>query len=99
MAQFIEADSTLPSQVRMARNDVLLVRAFGGQIDSGRNVVEVLGPMTSAVLQTTGSALSPEGTPNAVMFIARDYGTAKANVVFGDPWYSPQKVEFEIVVE
>src|SRR5215213_7156803 len=99
MALFIEADSSLPSQIHLTKSDVLLVRAFGVQIESGQHVIEVLGPLVSAVVQPSGYGLSPEGPPNSVLFIARENGTAKVNVFFGDPWYSPQQVAFEIIVE
>ena len=99
MAQLIETDTTLPSQIHIAKDDVLLIRAAGGQIVSGNDVVEVLGPLTTAILQPSGFSLSPEGPPNVVLFVAKDYGTAVANVVFGDPFFSPQPTEFEIIVE
>jgi len=99
MALLIEADSSLPSQIHLAKSDVLLVRAFGVQIETGQHVVEVLGPLVSAVVQPSGQSLSPEGPPNSILFVARERGTAKVNVFFGDPWYSPQQVAFTILVE
>lgn len=100
MAQLIEVDSTtpLPQTIVMATGDLLWLKLSGGQVVSGSLVLQQLGPFTTALLQPDGSALAPMGAPNAVLFLARKEGTATISVVDGDPFFSPQPVQIDVIV-
>lgn len=99
MAQLIEAGPPLPSQIHLTTGDVLLVKASGGHLRSGFEAVEMLGVFSPAILRPDGSPLSPMGSPNTVLFLAKEQGRAAIDVVTGDPFFSPQTVEVELVVD
>lgn len=100
MAQLIEVDSLsqFPLEIYMAKEDMLFINAGGGNVLSGKDVIERFGPYVTALLQENGTSLAPMGGPNKLLFVARQQGTARVAVVMGDPWHSPHTVEVEIIV-
>jgi hypothetical protein len=89
------APSSLPLQV----GDVLLFKATGGHVQSGEDVVEMLGTYLPALLGDNGEILTPMGAPNTVLFRVLRPGRAMINVVSGDPWHAPQTTTLGITVE
>jgi hypothetical protein len=79
--------------------DLLIFRATGGHVYSGAEAVEILGPFLPGVLGENGQILSPMGSPNRVLFLARHPGRAKIDVVTGDPWHEPKTTALNITVE
>ena len=101
MARLIEVQDArvCPSPLTVSLGDVLLFRATGGRIQSGGDVVELLGPFLPAVLGDDGNILTPMGPPNTVLFRARRPGRARIDVVTGDPFHTPQTTTLDITVE
>ena len=101
MSRLITVDlvgDAIPDEVVVAVGDVLRFDASGGRVREG-DAVEIVGIFTDGILGTDGQALSPMGPPNAVMFRARQPGTAEIDVVTGDPWHSPSTRSLTVVVQ
>jgi hypothetical protein len=79
--------------------DVLLFKATGGHVQSGDDVVEMLGAFLPAIQGDNGNILTPMGAPNTVLFRALRPGRASIDVVTGDPWHAPQTTTLGITVE
>jgi hypothetical protein len=84
-----------PPRLTVEVGDVLQFSASGGHVRSGADIVEMVGPLVSAVLADDGGKpssdiLAPMGPPNTVLFVARRAGRAIIDVVTGDPWHAPQ---------
>lgn len=94
--QYVQA---CPPSLTINVGDVLAFGATGGHIQTGGNVVELLGPFLPAVLGDNGEIVSPVGGPSAVWFVARQSGRARIDVVTGDPWQAPQTTILDITVE
>jgi len=77
--------------------DLLLFRAFGGQVIVGK-AVELIGPFVTADVGGDGAIYTPQGPPNVVLFSARRTGSATVAVVTGDPFHSPTNTEIEVEV-
>jgi hypothetical protein len=100
MGRLIEVQGPqLPACLTIAVGDLLHFAASGGHVRSGVEVVQMLGPLLSAVLGTNGEILSPMGAPNNVLFLALRAGHASIDVVMGDPWHAPQTTRWEIDVQ
>ncbi|MBL1202442.1 MAG: hypothetical protein FWK04_26080 [Nostoc sp. GBBB01] len=101
MGRLIELQNVqaLPSSLTIRVGDVLMFGATGGHVQSGANVVEILGPFSPGLLGDNSEILSPMGAPNAIMFLARHPGRAIIDVVTGDPWYSSQTTTLEMIIE
>ena len=101
MGRLIEVQhaQACPSSLTINVGDVLAFGATGGHVQSGTNVLELLGPFLPAILGNNGEILSPLGAPNAVWFVARRSGRARIDVVTGDPWQAPQTTILDIIVE
>ena len=101
MSRLIEIQhaQVVPPNLTIQVGDVLSFGATGGHVQSGQEVVEILGPFLPAVLGGNGQIVSPMGAPNAVWFLARQPGRATIDVVTGDPWQAPQTTRLEITVE
>ena len=100
MARLIDVrDQALPTQLSLRTGDVLVVSASGGFVSEGKPVVERLGPFIVGSLQPDGTILSPMGSPNTVLFWARQTGQATITVSLGDPFVNPQPTEVTVRVE
>lgn len=101
MARLIEVQDAraLPSRLTLRVGDLLTCGASGGHVRSGAGIVEMLGPFLPGVLTESGEALSPEGAPNTVLFLARRPGQAEIDVVTGDPWRAPRAIPLQITVD
>jgi hypothetical protein len=101
MARLIDVQQAqgFPPSLTINVGDVLAFGATGGHVQSGTNVIEILGPFLPAVVGDNGQILSPMGTPNAVWFLARRPGRATIDVVTGDPWQAPQTTTLNITIE
>jgi hypothetical protein len=88
----------LPASLTVAVGDVLRFAASGGRVREG-TAVEVMGIFVQGVLGTDGRALTPQGTPNTVLFRAVEPGRASIEVFVGDPFHSPARVETSVIVE
>jgi hypothetical protein len=101
MGRLIEVQDarTCPSPLTVHTGDVLQFQATGGHVRSGGEVVEMLGPLLSAVLGDDGNILTPMGAPNTVLLRAHRPGQATIDVVTGDPWHAPQTIILDITVE
>jgi hypothetical protein len=101
MARLIEIQHAqgFPPSLTIQVGDVLAFGATGGHVQSGANVIEILGPFLPAVVGDNGQILSPMGAPNAVWFLARRPGRATIDVVTGDPWQAPQTTTLDITIE
>lgn len=101
MGRLIEVQHTqaLPPSLTLRVGDLLIFAATGGHVQSGADVVEILGPFLPGLLGDNGEILSPMGAPNAVMFLARRLGRATIKVVTGDPWYTSEITVLDIIVK
>jgi hypothetical protein len=101
MGQLIEVQHAqdLPTGLTIRAGDVLIFGATGGHVHSGAEVVEILGPFVRGVLGDNGQIISPMGAPNRVLFLARQPGRARIDVVTGDPWHAPKTTALSITVE
>jgi hypothetical protein len=101
MGRLIEVQNVqaLPPSLTLRVGDLLIFGATGGHVQSGADVVEILGPFFPGVMGNNGKILSPMGAPNAVMFLTRRPGRATIDVVTGDPWYASQITTLEMIVE
>lgn len=102
MAQLIEIDdvNALPSPLTIHIGDVLVVRASGGSIVTGETRIERLGPfITGLPIGDSSSLLSPMGSPNTIMFLARSIGPATIEVATGDPYFNPQFTRVEVQID
>jgi hypothetical protein len=101
MGRLIEVQHAqgFPPSLTIKVGDVLVFGAAGGHVQSGADVVEILGPFLPGTLGDQGQILSPMGAPNAVLFLARRPGRATVDVVTGDPWHAPQTTTLDITVE
>jgi hypothetical protein len=88
-----------PPTLTVHVGDVLLFKATGGHVQSGDDVVEMLGAFLPAVQGDNGNILTPMGAPNTVLFRALRPGRASIDVVTGDPWHAPQTTTLAITVE
>jgi hypothetical protein len=101
MARLIEVQNPqgVSSNLALQVGDVLLFNATGGHIQSGDDVVEMLGAFRPAILGDNGEILTPMGAPNTVLFRALRPGQATIDVVHGDPWHAPQTTTLGITVK
>ena len=101
MGRLIEVQDAqaCPSPLTVHQGDVLLVRATGGHVRFGGDVVEMWGPFLPAVLGDNGDILTPMGTPNTLLFRVRRPGRAMIDVVTGDLWHAPQTITLGIAAE
>jgi hypothetical protein len=100
MGRLIEIQSIqdLPPSLAISTGDILVFEASGGHVRSGAEVVELLGIFLSSVMGDNQQVLSPMGAPNAVVFLARCPGSAKIDVIIGDPWNNLKTVPLELIV-
>lgn len=100
MARLIDVEDvqSLPNQLDLHTGDLLVIKASGGFVSDGETVVERLGPFVPGSLQTNGTILSPMGSPNTVLFWARQTGQATVSVSLGDPFFNPQLVQVVVHV-
>jgi len=100
MARLIEVRETrsTPSRLILETGDLLMFAATGGQVRSGADVVNVLGPFSIGILVVGGQILTPHGPPNTVFFLARGPGRARIEVITGDPWGAHETILLEVVV-
>lgn len=94
----IQAAQGLPPSMAVRAGDLLVFEASGGHVRSGAEAVELLGAFLRSVVGDDRQVLSPLGAPNAVVFLARRPGSAKIDVVTGDPWHGSKTVPLEIIV-
>jgi len=101
MARLIEVQDAREcrSPLTVHPGDVLLFRAVGGHVRSGGDSVEMLGPFLATVAGDDGNILTPMGSPNTVMFRARQPGEALIDVVTGDPFHTTQTTALVIAVK
>ncbi|HYZ32045.1 MAG TPA: hypothetical protein VE684_07145 [Crenalkalicoccus sp.] len=96
----VSSQQPLPPAVTLRAGDLLLVRATGGAVVSGKAAVEALGVFGAASLAPDGGVLTAAGGPDAVLFLARARGRARIEVVRGDPWQGPRRATtIEVTVE
>jgi len=101
MSRLIEIDDTaaLPARITLGRADVLLIRASGGQVVDGPDLLEVFGPFVPAVVTDAGRIISPEGPPNTLFFVARKKGEALVELSTGDPYGAAVLKTITVVIE
>jgi len=101
MGRLIEVQNApgLPSSLTLRVGDVLRFNATGGHVQSGHDVIEMLGAFLPAVLGDNGDLLTPMGAPNTVLFRALKAGQATIDIVTGDPWRAHQTTTLGIVIE
>lgn len=97
MSRLIEVQP-VPADLTVGVGDVLRFAASGGRVRNG-TAVEILGIFVEGVLGTDGRVLTPMGSPNAVLFHARQPGRATIDVITGDPWHSPATRNVTVIVE
>lgn len=100
MARLIEIQTRqgLPQVLEVCVGDLLLFEASGGHVRSGAETVDLLGAFLMSVVGENQRVISPLGAPNAVVFLARRQGSAKIDVITGDPWHGAKTVCLEIIV-
>lgn len=95
----VQNAQALPPSLTLKVGDLLIFGVTGGHVQSGTDVVEILGPFFPGLMGDNGEILSPMGAPNTVMFLTRRSGRATIDVVTGDPWYTSQITTLEMIVE
>ena len=100
MARLIEVQDPrlCPSPLTVRSGDVLLVRAAGSRVVAGGTAVELLGTFVQSVVADNGEVMTPAGPPNAVLFCARRPGSARLDVVTGDPFHAPVTTALDVTV-
>jgi hypothetical protein len=101
MARLIEVQDVrvCPSPLKVQVGDVLQFHVSGGHVRSGSNVVELLGPLLTAVVGDDGNILTPMGPPNSMLVRAKGTGQAMIDLVTGDPFHAPVTTRLYITVE
>ncbi|WP_324670564.1 hypothetical protein [Hymenobacter sp. GOD-10R] len=101
MPRIIDTQSLpeLPSQITLNPGDVLVLQASGGHVQTGDDVMEMLGAYLPGVLHAEGTVLTPMGAPSTVLFRAIQPGQATIDVVTGDPWFDSTTKILTITVE
>lgn len=101
MARLIEVQDVrmCPSRLAIYSGDVLIFKALGGHIQSGDDVVELLGPFLPAVLGDNGNIFAPEGFPNTVMISARRSGRALIELFTGEHLHTPRRTTLDITID
>lgn len=108
MSRLIEIQDldALPPALKVQSGDVLWFAATGGRagpsdgkMNESADVVSLLGIYMQCVIGTNGQVLSPLGSPNTVLFLARQSGRARIEVVTGDPWHEPRTISLDVIVE
>src|SRR6266852_2596509 len=95
----IQHGQDIPASLTVKSGDVLLFRATGGWVQSGSEVVEVIGHFVAGVLANNGELLFPAGAPDTVLFQAKTPGRATIDVVTGDPYRASRTTTLDITVE
>lgn len=88
----------LPANLTIAVGDVLRFAASGGRVLDGK-AVEALGVFVRGVIGTDGRAMSPAGSPNAVLFRAVAPGSATIDIVYGDPFGASNALKIVVTVQ
>jgi hypothetical protein len=94
----IEACEALPPSLVVWPGDLLLLAASGAHLRDGAEVVEVLGPYSKSVVGINHQVLTPMGSPNAVLVVARQPGRARLDIVTGDPWQGAHTARVDLIV-
>jgi len=84
MARLFNLNSTIPTELLIEVDDLLVVAAIGCILKSGTGNVEILGPYLPGVIDENGNAIMPMGNPNTVLILARRPGTATIVLFFSD---------------
>jgi hypothetical protein len=95
----VQQGQALPARLTLRVGDLLMFSATGGRVQSGADVIELLGHFLPGVLADNDDILSPAGPPSTVFFLARRPGRATIDVVTGDPWHAPQTTTLMLNVE
>ena len=95
----IQHAQDLPARLTLRVGDLLICGASGGHVQSGADVVEILGPFLPGVMGDNGKILSPMGSPSTLLFLARRPGRATIDVITGDLWHAPLTTKLEITIE
>jgi hypothetical protein len=88
-----------PPSLDLKVGDLLVFSATGGHILSGSDAVLFLGPFLTGTLGKDGKIITPIGTPNTVVFLARGSGMATVDVVTGDPWRTFDTTTLALTIE
>lgn len=88
----------VPADLMITMGDVLRFAASGGRVITGTSV-GLLGIYTTAVVGTDGRVMAPMGSPDVVMFQAREPGNTEIDVITGDPYQSASPQRLNITVE
>jgi hypothetical protein len=87
-----------PPSLTIAVGDCLLFRASGGRIAQGGPCVELCGPFFPAFVAPSGEVISPQGSPDSVLVLARAPGPATLEIFRGDAWRGSHKITVAITV-
>lgn len=100
MTRLIEIQKVrdISGEMSLHVGDVLLFKATGGHVQSGGEVVELLGAFLPSVLGEKGEILTPAGAPNTVLFRTLRAGRATIDLVTGDPWRATHKTTLTLTV-
>jgi hypothetical protein len=101
MARLIEIQSVrhISGEMSVRAGDVLHFKATGGHVQSGGEVVELLGAFVPSILGENGEILTPMGAPNTVLFRALRPGRATIDLVTGDPWHATHTTSIALTIE
>ena len=100
MSRFIELQpllEALPGELVVGVGDILKVSATGGRVRFG-DAVELLGILIDSVVGVDGTALTPAGPPNCVLFRAIAPGSAILEISTADPWRSVETLSLPVRV-
>jgi hypothetical protein len=86
------------SPMAVTVGDVLVIGASGGRVVEGGPVVELWGPLHSAVVGTDGAVVAPMGPPNTVLIRACRPGSATIELFTGDPFGARRAATLRLTV-
>jgi hypothetical protein len=78
--------------------DMLLLHVSGARVRDGVEIVELLGPFVTAVVDADGHIFTPAGPPSTVLLRAMRPGTAEIDVMTGDPFFKPKTTVLRVSV-
>jgi hypothetical protein len=99
MARLIEIDGPIAELIKLQAGDLLVIAASGGRVNSGHEVVEILGPFYPGIIISTGEIIEPQGSPHKIMLLARGSGTASVETFWGDAWSGSKIIQTSVIVE
>lgn len=97
MGRLIEIGAgSLPRQLTLAVGDLLRLSVSGGRVTDGSDCLQVIGPLTPAIIALDGSVIAPAAVPNVMFVLALAPGAATLSLAVGRDLRAPSIMELEL---